>query len=626
MKVLLITEQACDLSDVLESCNAEVRRITPKEALNLDFASYDSFCILSFGTFHDARLIARLEAEADRGKRVFAESIAYFKDIYSSTTPNDTTRKRLIYVDPQDGDGIPGLTTGDLLDEHANQLMQPYFLPRGIKPILVYKEHILAHTHLNATAEEIMQGSIVGLWLMGEGNIMMTSFLLHNFNRARFAPRNPWEQVIRYIAKWITGSDPAYMPAPILRHGPDADLSDPATFEKCRKEAIERGIGWLKTLLVDNGLGGMGEGPCHSIHPEGDQDYRKPIRNDCTGESAGAFKMYAHLKGDTELREICENLDSFTYGPMLIKGGLFDGMMRWSNEGWPVCYQDDVARTVLGGLYDCLFLGHDEVFPSICKALDFLVKTTAKDGCRVARTETYSMTPDSFANLTAAEVGCRSAHYNAYYHAALLLAYKHGGNPAYLDTARKGLETLMSVYPDTRREQSETEEMCRLVLPLAILYDVTKDETHKAMLYRVVNDLQPHKHPSGGYREWDTGYKASCSRESTGECSVLTENGDPIADLLYSVNWLPMGFAYAYYATRDEWFKQLWHEIIGFFISCQVISENPALNGSWCRAFDMDLREAYACPHDVGWAACCSESGWTDAEILMGMMFMDIID
>ena len=43
MKVLLITEHACDLSDVLESCTAEIHRVTPKEAVNLDFSSYDSF-------------------------------------------------------------------------------------------------------------------------------------------------------------------------------------------------------------------------------------------------------------------------------------------------------------------------------------------------------------------------------------------------------------------------------------------------------------------------------------------------------------------------------------------------------------------------------------------------------
>jgi hypothetical protein len=281
---------------------------------------------------------------------------------------------------------------------------------------------------------------------------------------------------------------------------------------------------------------------------------------------------------------------------------------------------------VLSGLYDCVFLGRDETFPSICRALDFLVNSTAKDGCRVARSDLYATSPEGLAALAEAETGNRSAHYNAYYHAALLLAYKHGGNPRYLETARNGLETLMSIYPDTGREQSETEEMCRLVLPLAILYDVTREASHRDMLYRVVGDLVTHKHPSGGYYEWDTGYKASCSRESTGECSLLTENGDPVADLLYSTNWLPIGFAYAYYATGDDWFKSLWRDVVAFCIQSQVISEDPLLDGSWCRAFDMDMWEAYACPHDVGWAACCSESGWTDAEILMGMMLMDLME
>ena len=55
-------------------------------------------------------------------------------------------------------------------------------------------------------------------------------------------------------------------------------------------------------------------------------------------------------------------------------------------------------------------------------------------------------------------------------------------------------------------------------------------------------------------------------------------------------------------------------------------SENPMQNGAWCRAFDMDLEEAYGCPHDIGWAANCCETGWTEAEILMGMMLMDLYD
>ena len=49
------------------------------------------------------------------------------------------------------------------------------------------------------------------------------------------------------------------------------------------------------------------------------------------------------------------------------------------------------------------------------------------------------------------------------------------------------------------------------------------------------------------------------------------------------------------------------------------------IDGLWCRAFDMDLGEVYGCPHDVGWAPHCSETGWTDAEILMGLMLPDVM-
>ncbi|MCR5041574.1 MAG: hypothetical protein K6C36_05660, partial [Clostridia bacterium] len=177
-----------------------------------------------------------------------------------------------------------------------------------------------------------------------------------------------------------------------------------------------------------------------------------------------------------------------------------------------------------------------------------------------------------------------------------------------------------------RREQSETEEMCRLILPLAALYGATREERHLTMLCRVTDDLEAHRHPFGGYCEWDTGYKAACSRESRGECSLLTENGDPVADLLYSVNWLPVGFAYAYHVTGDGRYRDLWRGIAEFMIRTQAISENPVVDGLWCRAFDMELGEVYGCPHDIGWAAHCSESGWTDAEILMGLMLPDLLE
>ena len=623
MKLLILTEEKNDLTEIL-SGSVETELMSVPEAASLDISQYDAFCVLGYGKRLDARVHCALEQAVVSGKRVFVEATGGFCGIYSAP-PVETTRSRLIYVEPENGEGIPGLRTGDLLDDEANLMMRPWNTVGGYKPLLVYKTHILAHTHLEADREEILSGSDCGMWMVGE-NILMTSFHLHNFRRARFAPVGAWEKVIRFIVHWLTGCEDITMPAPPVTYKWNEGLSDEEHFERCRRDAIKRGMNWLRSFLVDDGRGGIREGVCHKIGPEGDQEPFCGVRNDCSGEAAGAFKLYARLFDDPGSWEIAEHLDSFTYGPMVIKGGLFDGFMRWSDDGWQVCYQDDVARCILPGLYDCLFLGNDRCFAEICRALDYLVRTTAKDGCRVPRTDMYSMTPESFDALTAAAEGCRSAHYNAYYHAALLLAYQYGKNEQYLDTARRGLETLMAVYPDTVREQSETEEMCRLILPLASLYGATGEEKHRAMLYRVAQDLQKHRHPSGGYREWDTGYKAACSRESTGECSVLTNNGDPVADLLYSVNWLPVGFAYAYHVTGDPWFADLWRDIVRFFIRSQMISRNPHNDGAWCRAFDMDLGEVYGCPHDVGWAPNAQESGWTVAEILMGMMLMELFE
>ena len=622
-RCLVIAEQPSDFTAVLASCGAEVFLMTQKEALAVDLSAYDAYCVLACGAVLDVRLRVRLEEEIAKGKRLFTEALNSWDGIYSAE-PADTTRARLVVaVDGEDG--IEGLVLGDLLDDQSNRMMQPWYAVPGLKPILVYHDHIIAHRHWNADQEEIQKNSRLGLFTIGE-TVMMCTFELHNFNRARFAPHRSWNHLIRYIARWITGTYPTFLPEPTVTHRTDAVDTDDAAFEAARKTAVEHSIRWLEQFLVEDGCAGIREGMRHNIDPDGKQAAADTVRTDCCGEAAGAFRFYAALTGNDVYRTFADNLDGFVLGPMQVRGGLFDGMLRWTDTAWQVCYQDDAARALLPMLYDCLFFDRRERFDDICRALDFLVKTTAKDGCRAARTDAPNLTEDSMRALREAEVGFPSAHYNAYYHAALLFAYRIGGNRIYLDVARRGLETMMRCYPDTRREQSETEELCRLILPLAALYDCTHDEAHLAMLHRVTDDLITHKHPIGGFCEWDTGYKAACSRESRGECSLLTENGDPIADLLYSTNWLPIGFAYAYHVTGDTKFHDLWHDTAVFCIRAQNVSDDPLADGCWCRAFDMELGEVFGCPHDVGWAACCSESGWTDAEILMGLMMPEILE
>ena len=625
MRLLIVSDVCCDLSEVLKSCGVYVQRIGFQDAVYAELSGYDAFCILpkECGTYLEPRFRQKLERENDKGKRVFLQGVRSFQD-YLYEKPEDTTRSRLIYLEPEEGKKISGLRTGDLLDDEANMMCVPQTHLEDMKGILYYKEHIIAHTHTDMTREEIQRDSRMGLWECRE-NILCSAFILRNFNKARFAPRRMWQSLISYIAWWLTGKEPVYFPEPAVRYGTKEDIKQPEIFERSRRESIERGIAWLNRFLIDSGRGGIREGMHHNVNPDGVQEVQEYVRTDCTGECAGAYKMYARQNRKKEYARRGEDMDAVIYGPMMVRGGVCDGMVRWCMNSWSVCYQDDVARALLPGLYDCLFMDDGRHLQDICSAMDFLQKTTAKDGLRIWRTDKYDLNPQSIEAIAEEEHGIASAHYNAYYHAALLLAGKAAGRNDFIDTAKNGLESLMRLYPNTAREQSETEEMCRMILPLSILYGVTGEEKHRKMLYRVAEDLQKVRHPFGGYMEWDTGYKAACSRESTGECSVLTKNGDPIADLLYSSNWLPLGFAFAYDVTGDEWFQDLWHEAVIFCMKTQMYSEDPLVDGSWCRAFDMELKEAYAAPHDVGWAAYASETGWTVAEILMGMMMPEIL-
>lgn len=623
MKCLILNDNGSDFGAALESCGVELTRMTFGEALSAELSAFDCFCILGEGTTLDARLRVKLEKEClENGKRTFAQALKSFGPIYCAE-PAETTTRRLVCVGGEEEGGVPGLPAGTLLDDCANRFVRPYQNVPGVRPLLVYRERLARHARWDAPAEEILQNSDPGLWTLGE-NLMMASFQLQHFRKARFAPTDAWEKLICFLAEWLTSRRPDRLPPPVARYGPGEPLSTDEAFERCRKDGVRRGISWLRRNLVDEGRGGIREGLRHNVNPDGTQDKAQAVRTDCTGEAAGAFRFYGALTADAELRETADRLFDFVFGPMTVRGGPFDGMLRWTDEGWGVCYQDDAARAVLPALYECLLWKKDDRFPAVCRTLDFLVKTTARDGCRVARTDMPFLDEAGLRALREAPHGLPSAHYNAYYHASLLLAYLYGGNRVYLETAERGLETIMALYPDTKREHSETQEMCRLILPLSALYRATGKKRHRDMLYRVARDLLLRRRPGGGYAEWDTGYLAACARTKSGECSLLTENGDPVADLLYSVNWLPIGFAAAYRATGDPWFRSLWREVCAFCLNAQVRSEDPTLDGSWCRAFDLEKQEAFGCPHDAGWGPLCSESGWTNAEILMGLMLPEL--
>ena len=585
---------------------------------------FDALCVLGGTEGGTLTMSAPLHNLAyrmrEQCKPIFFEFITSIFSIRPRAVTN-TAFQRMVYR--ESNLDCSGLSDGDLLDGQCNDCINYRPISESARPILTYKEHICAHSKIEISAEEHREGTFALWWY--DDSTLISSLRLSNFHRARFAPRDRWKSVITGIVSFLAGERvelefalPVYTyETAAIRSAADA------------KTAIGRGLSWIDgaQILKNGGKSGAREGFTNSISARtGEQGRANNIRTDCTNEIGGALMFNGLLEGNEISKKCANSLFDFAFDHMQIKSGEHKGMIRWSDVGWDDCYQDDVARVLIPPLL-CQFF--DTVVPhfeEIKDALDYLVKTTAKDGIRVPCTEMCKFTPEYIERITGESAAPACAHFNSFYHAALLLAYRLCGKESYLEVATRGLSTMMALHPDTRRETSETEEYTRLVFPLAVLYSVTGKEEHYKWLCQVVDDLRKFLHASGGYAEWDTGYKAGCSRNHNGECALLAENGDPVADLLYSNNWLPLGFSFAYLATGEERFYKLWCDHASFIVSAQMHSADPHLDGAWARAFDMDTRENCGMPHDRGWGPCCIESGWTVGEILMGLQFMQVAE
>ncbi len=601
MKILVISRRKSDISNLLTTV-CECTLISPDDKLTLDFNKYDAMAILG-GTQGKALILngymrEKCEEFSSSGKPIFLEYVNSFGCVYSAREVTMMPH-RLVAC----GDLTKDISKGCLLDSGCNSYIHPHFLMPDTIPLMYYKQFTPAHDKLmDISADDFFEDVAV----YKSKNVISVAFRMCDYIKAGFSPSYRWDSLVSYIFDFLG------VPQPVL---PERCVSAPHDIDKCISNALDL----LKNYLVcEDGSLGIKEGLSHNIYPDGSRVLNENVRADCTGEAAGAFLF----SFDKELGKIADNMYSYCFGPLVIKDGDFKGMMRWTEEAWNVCYQDDVARAIIPALLYSYFGISNKYVKDAADALSFLCRTTCKDGLRPARTDVleYLRSGETVNTLANQDKGYASAHYNSWYSASLLLGYAVTGNNEFLETGIKGIESLMSLYPDTVREHSETSEQCRLIFPLAVLYGITREEKHYDMLNRVYNDLQQRKHPSGGYVEWDTGYKAACFNNAGGECSLLSENGDPVADMLYSINWLPLGFAFAYLVTNEERFLSSFEDICLFFAKIQITDENKLLNGAWCRGIDLNLLEYCGIPHDVGWGPRCVETGWTVAEITMGML------
>jgi len=663
-KLAVITEGDSDLLDLMRFSGIPLAVIRPGDILGCGLENYEAVALLGgastvdmnamtkdaalLGTsdmglslhHREATLIRKIIA---RGTKVFAEFCLNVDNIYF-TDIRSTRYERPVFV--SDIGAVPGLEIGDILDEQSNLRLNLWRANYPGRPLLQYVRNAEGYCKTEVTDALLEDETCSALWYE-KPNFLVCSFRLANFIKARFAPVEKWRALLRYIVQWLTGMEPDFgsLASRCREVYHFVPYDGTASFREQVTACADRGANWFhRANMLIKRYGqyyGVKEGMGPAVYSDGTQQVMVSLRSDCTGETSLCFYTDYLRTGNALSKTVADGLLQ-----------LYEDIRR-SEEASPFCgmsgtlvvYQDDNARGVLMPiLFRALYAGETDRLSLATDALDFLVRTTGTDGLRVVRTDMVSPNSDevdcmglssrredgvdkwhwtffrsTFTELARKPAGVPSAHYNAYYLGAMLLAHKVTGSREYRRVGVKGLESIMALYPNTAREQSETEELCRLVFPLAMLYWVTQEQKHRDWLYRVAEDLQRLQHPSGGYLEWDTGFTAVCSGVKDNECALLVNNGDPIVDMLYSLNWLPLGFIQAYFVTRDVYFKTLWEDIAKFFVSVQLHSRDQQLNGAWTRALDVDLMEVYGVPNDIGWAPWSIESGWTVGEIVAGL-------
>ena len=98
----------------------------------------------------------------------------------------------------------------------------------------------------------------------------------------------------------------------------------------------------------------------------------------------------------------------------------------------------------------------------------------------------------------------------------------------------------------------------------------------------------------------------------TTETPIIQENGDPLADMLYSCNFAFLGLNEAYCATKEPRYKKACDKLAQFLCRIQIRSKShPELDGGWYRAFDYRNWDYWGSNGDAGWGAWAIESGWT---------------
>jgi len=486
-----------------------------------------------------------------------------------------------------------------------------------------------------------------------DGDLLVATTKLSHCVTGRYMPTDAWRTIWGTILGWLEpGKDfPELNWTPTVRPSYQRDEPLPADAEskalrRCAQwffdSRILRHPDWPRQVLdysliyntvrqspsldwpLGDGSLGVLEGFSSTIRFDGSQPMRYAVRNDCMTEVAMALAFGTRLHDHPKSGEVAANLlDYVLFDSVLTRGSKGDpqsssyGLVGWALDRPEDYWGDDNARAMLAIMATSKLLGESKWDEPLVRCLLANLRTTGALGYRRDCIADDKLQARGWESFWRGRYRKYSPHYESWLWPCFFWAYDKTGFKPFLERPLRGVESLMDAYPKGWRwcNRSGAIERARALLPLAWLVRVDDTSKHRHWLRTIAEGVVELQDECGAIREIIGGRRPgtlSNAEYGTRETSLIQENGDTVADMLYTCNFALIGLHEAAAATGDPFYRQAEDKLAAFLCRIQIRSEaHPELDGAWYRAFDFKRWEYWASNADWEWGPWCTESGWT---------------
>ncbi|WP_196017276.1 hypothetical protein [Alistipes senegalensis] len=501
-----------------------------------------------------------------------------------------------------------------------------------------------------------------------DSNLWISTSQLSDFARIRFAPEFRWKAFWETVVGDLVGRKVTFgsWNSPVgPSYGEKQELPDSA-----RLVSVRKGVEWffnghflvapswkadwldkyqgdglmpvgpsLPDDVVDgDGTLGILEGHCSAIDGNGRQAYRYWMRNDVQGEVSMTFAVAGELFGIDSYKHIAANLvdfsfDSFRDGPRNDPQSPSYGLLSWAATSKGTYYGDDNARSILGMALAADLLGNPKWDRKIVEAILANYRTTGVHGFRSERLLEEDLQKYGWRHYRRLELVNPHPHFESWMWACYLWLYRQTGYKPLLDMCEDAISRTMEAYPDQWKwTNGLQQEKARMILPLAWLYRVSPTEKHREWLQFMVTEFLRNQVACGAVREelgdaskGSFGKVKSNEAYGTEEAPLIFDNGDPVADMLYTCNFAFFGLNEAARATGDPGIAEAAEKLSDFLTRIQVKSDSVRnVDGAWFRAFNYKNWDYWASDADAGWGALSTLTGWIQSWIVTTQALMEM--